>query len=112
MNKPRCNFTAISCSNYIYAIGGRSNNTSATNTVEKYNPCSNNWTYTADMWFEKSDHAACVMDGKIYVVGGRDRSEEAVKRSSVTIRMLIPGMLLVKRRRNFMNIQLSHFKVF
>jgi len=79
MRQTRCNFTAVSCSNYIYAIGGQSSNTKATNTVEKYDPESNNWTYSADMKFERSDHAACVMDGRIYVVGGRDRSEEAVK---------------------------------
>ena len=79
MQKARCNFVAISCGSYIYAIGGQSNNIDATKTVERYHPKSDDWTYVEEMEFERSDHAACVLDGKIYVVGGLDADEKAVK---------------------------------
>ena len=79
MQKARSNFVALSCEEYIYEIGGQCSNTSATKTVERYDPASSNWTYVEEMEFERSEHAACVSDGKIYVVGGRDGDEKAVK---------------------------------
>ena len=79
MQKGRSNFAAVSCREYIYAIGGQCNNTSVTKTVERYDPDSNNWTYVEEMEFEKREHAACVLDGKIHVVGGRNGDKEAVK---------------------------------
>ena len=79
MQTGRSYFAAVSCGDYIYAIGGRSNNTNATKTVERYDPKSDNWTYVEEMEFERSEHAACVLDGKIYVVGGRDGDKKSVK---------------------------------
>ena len=76
MQEERCDFAAVSCGNSIYAIGGRSNN--ASKTVEKYDPKSNNYAYVEEMEFEKREHAVCVLDGKIYVVGGRDGDMKVV----------------------------------
>ena len=39
-------------------------------TVERYNPETNTWTKRADLNFGRFFHGACVINGKIYIVGG------------------------------------------
>ena len=78
MQIPRNRFSAVSCSGRIYAIGGQTHASSATKSVERFDPTSNSWTYVSEMKHPRSDHAACLMDGKIYVVGGKDNDGEAV----------------------------------
>ena len=64
---------AVNCDGVVYAIGGESGtgaNTTKIKSVEKYDSARNQWKYVSDMNFVRSAHAACVLRGKIYVVGG------------------------------------------
>ena len=46
--------------------------------MEKYDYSENQWKYVSDMNIARSSHAACVMRGKIYVVGGLDNDGNVV----------------------------------
>ena len=75
MNVPRNRLAAVSLDGEIYAIGGNSQGQTGigvTKTVEKFVPEQNKWSYISDMNTARWDHAACVLGGKIYVVGGKD----------------------------------------
>ena len=77
MNKPRCYFAAVNCNGVMFVIGGVFKDTgkkSILNSVEKFSPLENKWTFVADMKHARQYHAACVLDGKIFVVGGRDEN--------------------------------------
>ena len=78
MLKARRWFAAVNCNNMVYAIGGRfgEDPMTATKTVERFDPDQNEWMYVNEMHTERSAHAACVMHGKIYVVGGVDAENE------------------------------------
>ena len=78
MQTPRCEFASVNCLGDIYAIGGRSDQSASTKSVEKYDFQSNSWTYVNEMNFERRGHAACVMQDKIYVVGGKNAANEFV----------------------------------
>ena len=78
MQTPRCEFASVNCLGDIYAIGGRSDQSASTKSVEKYDFQSNSWSYVNEMNFERRGHAACVMQDKIYVVGGKNAANEFV----------------------------------
>ena len=80
MQLPRRAFAAVNCNDRIYAIGGQCNtgNFILTNTVEEYDPTTDVWTYVSEMTHARSEHAACVLDDKIYVVGGMGNDNKAV----------------------------------
>ena len=78
MNTPRSFLTAVTCNNFVYAIGGWCHNKSL-KTVEKYNNESKQWSFVKSMHFERRRHSACVFDGKIFVVGGKDANDRVVK---------------------------------
>ena len=42
-------------------------------TVEKYDPSTNQWSYVRDLNIGRFNHAACLFEDKFYVVGGRNR---------------------------------------
>ena len=73
-------FAAVSCSNVMYVIGGQSNHddSAITNTVEKFDPDKNKWICVSAMNIKRRAHAACVIHGKIYVVGGIDTENKYV----------------------------------
>ena len=81
MLKPRCWFAAVNCANVMYAIGGKCGwNANATmKSVERYNADDKKWLFVSNMNTERYAHAACVMHGKIFVVGGLDGNNRAVK---------------------------------
>jgi len=59
----------------IYAIGGCIDPTSANifhaiSTVEVYNPVTDKWIKKADMPEARSWHSACVINERIYIIGG------------------------------------------
>jgi RNA polymerase sigma factor (sigma-70 family) len=58
----------------IYAIGGRSNDAQGNEvfikTVEEYDPVKDTWMKKADMPTARWKLATCVLDGKIYAIGG------------------------------------------
>ena len=77
---PRINFPAVEVNGRIYVFGGQkptpvhSLNTSGEDvglhSVLEYDPIADVWTPKADMPTARSDVAAAVIDGKVYVVGG------------------------------------------
>ena len=81
MLQPRKWLAAVGCNNVVYAIGGQSkeDGSTRTNTVEKFDPDENKWIYVSKMNSERAAHAACVLHGKIYVVGGLDVKGKPVK---------------------------------
>ena len=80
MQTPRCEFAAVNCDNIIYAIGGRSHRSpgSTLKSVETYDFAADSWKYVEEMSIERSGHSACVLEGKIYVVGGCNAEDKAV----------------------------------
>ena len=84
MDTPRRHVAAVCCKGYIYAIGGQSEPptdvcTSATlKSVEKYDPARKEWALVASMNFGRACHSACVMNDRIYVVGGLDENNDVV----------------------------------
>ena len=81
MQTPRAKFAAVNCNGVMYAVGGsKCDYLSGLNlkTVEKYNFDSNRWEYVANMNIARYGHAACVLRGKIYVVGGDGTDGKAV----------------------------------
>jgi N-acetylneuraminic acid mutarotase len=69
----------------IYVIGGQLYPKVLSN-VDVYDPETDKWTRKADMPTPRFDHAACVIDGKIYVSGGNPVwPRQAVPLSTVDI---------------------------
>ena len=84
MRTTRCLFAAVNCNGEVYAIGGYGKNffsecSECLKSVEKYDFDANRWKYVAAMNIRRKKHAACVLRGKIYVVGGVGTDEKAVK---------------------------------
>ena len=73
----------------IYAIGGGPsvdvNNWIGTPTVYAYDPATDTWTRKADMPTARTTHAASVVDGKIYVIGGWSGDSETPLYSTVEV---------------------------
>jgi len=61
----------------IYVFGGESKN-GLLRSVEKYDPALNKWAFVGDMSTERSGHTACVINGKIHLVGGIDANNKFV----------------------------------
>ena len=81
MQTKRKHLEAVECNGFIYAIGGKQGNhqKSRLKNVEKYDPNSNTWTYVCDLRIERSALSACVVDGKIYAIGGFSADGNIVK---------------------------------
>ena len=73
-------FAVVACDHFIYAIGGYDDDSHTTQkSVERYDVAKNDWSFVSSMNEERRLHAACVLNGNIYVVGGRDASNKVVK---------------------------------
>ena len=81
MQESRRWLAAVDCEGTLYAIGGKTGKETSTTskTVEKYDSILNVWVYVENMNFERHAHAACVLGGKIYVVGGIGTDGEVLK---------------------------------
>ncbi|CAK8684657.1 unnamed protein product [Clavelina lepadiformis] len=82
MKVPRYWLAAVALNDtHIYAIGGKAGDDNATKqkSVERYDVTTKKWSDVGEMNVERSSHAACVLQGKIYVVGGIDKNNSAVK---------------------------------
>ena len=83
MNSARAFFAAVSYNEMVYAIGGTYKNENdkwiASQTVEKFNPVENKWTFVSNLIHARYYHATCLMQNKIFVVGGYDKNKEAMK---------------------------------
>ena len=73
--------SAVNCRGVIYAIGGQSgdDNETTLKSVERFDPDANKWIYVSDMNIERSSHSACVLQDKIFVVGGINCKDQEVK---------------------------------
>ena len=73
-------FAGVNCEGFIYAIGGRHGTgyRSTTKSVERFNPVENKWTYVSNMNKPRCRHSACVLHGRIFVVGGKDDRDKEV----------------------------------
>ena len=79
MPAPKSNHTASVINGKIYVIGGgfRGNGPFMyLSTIEIYDPQTDKWTQGGDMPVGKSGHAAEVIDGKIYILGGLRAGED------------------------------------
>ena len=70
MPTARVNLSTSVVDGIIYAIGGSLNDSSATSTVEAYDPKTDTWTKKADMPTPRRGLSTCVVDGIIYAIGG------------------------------------------
>jgi len=74
MNANRSGLRAVALNGKIYAIGGRNEDT--LNSVEVYDPVNDSWTMLqSPMYQKRSDFGVSVVNGKIYVAGGKLGSE-------------------------------------
>ncbi|XP_077301559.1 kelch-like protein 28 [Arctopsyche grandis] len=93
MAEKRARFAAVALGGYIYAIGGtcdiisNSNSNSTHDSVERYDPEAQTWTYVASLPEARFGHKAIVHDDKIVCVGGNHLSvlEYSPDRDSWTI---------------------------
>ena len=71
MNQARGVHAAVVFKGEIYAIGGLIRGENGTlDSVEKYNPEKNEWTYVSKMTTSRAFHNAAIFDGTIFVTGG------------------------------------------
>ena len=80
MPTARCYLAACVVDGRIYVSGGKEANRPGRPclpTVEVYDPATDTWTQASDMPRTRNLHAASVVAGKMYIIGGQD--EEAVK---------------------------------
>eukprot|EP01103_Thecamoeba_quadrilineata_P002274 TRINITY_DN12258_c0_g1_i1.p1 TRINITY_DN12258_c0_g1~~TRINITY_DN12258_c0_g1_i1.p1 ORF type:complete len:590 (+),score=60.41 TRINITY_DN12258_c0_g1_i1:3-1772(+) len=65
----------------MYVIGGRTRNEheiDKSDVVECYDPVVGQWSFVAPLVFKRSEHAAAVFGGSIYVFGGYDASGDEI----------------------------------
>ena len=80
MQTPRVNFAAVNYRNAVYAIGGSTaGDHNSSKSVERFDAGSRKWTYVSNLNVGRRSHAACVMQDKIFVVGGLNKEGKAVK---------------------------------
>ncbi|XP_076810071.1 kelch-like protein 26 [Clavelina lepadiformis] len=82
MKVPRRWFAAVALNDtHIYAIGGQTPDKTETRqkSVERYDVTTNKWDDVSEMNVERRAHAACVLQGKIYVIGGLGKHNLALK---------------------------------
>lgn len=78
MITPRCLFASASCGSYAYVAGGMAAglNAEVFDTAERYNPEGGSWEPLPRMRKRRQLCAGCYMDGKFYVIGGRNGDGE------------------------------------
>jgi len=77
MLTPRCVLSTVALNGKIYAIGGQLNvwgidGGPVTSIVEEYNPEADTWTKKSDMLTARCGLSTCVVNDKIYAIGGGD----------------------------------------
>lgn len=60
--------SVVELNGLIYAMGGF-NGEIRMNSVERYDPTTNQWSLIESMNYVRSDAHACVVDNKIYIIG-------------------------------------------
>ena len=72
MNHPRVDFPLVMYSDTMYAFGGAAQRNKPIGEVEMFRFADDKWTVVCEMPEKLSNHAACEMNGKVYVSGGVD----------------------------------------
>ncbi|XP_078702529.1 kelch-like protein 26 isoform X2 [Branchiostoma floridae x Branchiostoma belcheri] len=64
--------------NFVYLLGGEANKSSrsASSTCWRYDPRFNSWLQVAPLQQPRADFCACVLDEKVYAIGGRNAKGE------------------------------------
>ncbi|NXS14887.1 KLH33 protein, partial [Neodrepanis coruscans] len=70
----RSYFAAVALGNFIYALGGTSGELFCTDTVECYDLDNDTWRSCQPLPMALCGHAACALDGALYVSGGCDEA--------------------------------------
>lgn len=83
MVNPRCLFASASCGEFAYVAGGfgPANNTGALsllNSAERYNSVTGVWERLPPMCTARQKCSGFFMDGKFYVIGGRDANHHPI----------------------------------
>ena len=78
MLTPRNCAAVVSYNGFIYVTGGYRDK--AVESVERYEPRTNKWTALKSMNIARHRHSACVLRGKIYVVGGIDSTDSLARK--------------------------------
>ncbi|XP_051666575.1 kelch-like protein 33 [Manacus candei] len=74
MTCERSCFAAVALGNFIYALGGSSGELFCTDTVESYDLAKDTWRRCQPLLMALCGHAACALDGALYVSGGCDEA--------------------------------------
>ncbi|NXS62285.1 KLH33 protein, partial [Brachypteracias leptosomus] len=72
----RSYFAAVALGDFIYALGGTSGEVYCTNTVECYDLANDTWRRCQPLPVSLCGHAACALDGALYVSGGCDDTDQ------------------------------------
>ncbi|NXW56888.1 KLH33 protein, partial [Eurystomus gularis] len=72
----RSYFAAVALGDFIYALGGSSGELYCTNTVECYDLANDTWRRCQPLPMALCGHAACALDGALYVSGGCDETDQ------------------------------------
>ncbi|KAM6396167.1 kelch-like protein 33 [Rhynochetos jubatus] len=70
----RSYFAAVALEDFIYALGGSSRELYCTDTVERYDLVKGIWRMCQPLPMALCGHAACALDGALYVSGGCDEA--------------------------------------
>jgi N-acetylneuraminic acid mutarotase len=93
--EPRAGAAAVELEGYVYIIGGRSHQSPPSATVFRYDPESNDWEDGDDappaMKDARVNATAAVLNGKIFVIGGRGPGGEVLQ----SVEVYDPGVIRV-----------------
>jgi N-acetylneuraminic acid mutarotase len=70
--EPLCRRRADAMVTKIFAVGGRDVTDTTLSSIECLDPLTGEWSVVASMSTARCDHGVGVVDGKLYIVGGRD----------------------------------------
>lgn len=71
MPTPRFDTTCAEVNGILYVIGGHTSRDTSVATVEAYDPVTDTWTRKTDMPTPRAKLTSFVIDGRIFVAGGR-----------------------------------------
>ncbi|NXF37230.1 KLH33 protein, partial [Nyctibius bracteatus] len=75
MTSGRSYFAAVALGDFIYALGGNSGELYCTDTVECYDLADDTWRRCQPLPMALCGHAACALDGALYVSGGCNEAQ-------------------------------------
>ncbi|KAI4387702.1 hypothetical protein MLD38_000114 [Melastoma candidum] len=75
MKDLRCLFASATCGDYAYVAGGVRGRREVLSSAERYNPETRTWERLPAMNRRRKLCSGCYLDGKFYVVGGRNEED-------------------------------------